>query len=255
MFSLSNLSVTIGQSVLLRDVSASFKCGQITGLIGHNGSGKSTLVKVLARQIHASAGVVTCGGLLLGEISPREFARQVAYLPQNTADSGQMTVRELVACGRYPWHGALGRFGKNDREKVAQAMETTGVAGLADRSVATLSGGERQRVWLAMLIAQNSRFLLLDEPTSALDISHQIEVLSLIQRLSHETGLGVVVIVHDINMAVRFCDRMLALKGGRLIAEGPAAALMRSDTLAEIYGTSMGITPHPSLGIPMAYAN
>ena len=125
-----------------------------------------------------------------------------------------MTVRELVALGRYPWHGALGRFSCTDTRKVLEAMEQTDVVGFADRAVDSLSGGERQRVWLAMLVAQDSDCLLLDEPIFALDIAHQIEVLALVRRLSEERGIGVVVVLHDINMAGRFCDELIALKGG-----------------------------------------
>ncbi len=121
-----------------------------------------------------------------------------------------LLVKELVALGRYPWHGALGRFSKTDREKVDEAMTLTDVVGMADRLVETLSGGERQRVWLAMLVAQDAECLLLDEPISALDIAHQIEVLSLVQGLSHTRGLGVLLVLHDVNMAVRFCDEIIA---------------------------------------------
>ena len=143
-----------------------------------------------------------------------------------------MTVRELVALGRYPWHGALGRFSCTDTRKVLEAMEQTDVVGFADRAVDSLSGGERQRVWLAMLVAQDSDCLLLDEPIFALDIAHQIEVLALVRRLSEERGIGVVVVLHDINMAGRFCDELIALKGGSLLAHGPSAELMRADTLS-----------------------
>jgi iron-chelate-transporting ATPase len=118
-----------------------------------------------------------------------------------------MLVKELVALGRYPWHGALGHFGRADREKVAAAMSLTGVAGMADRLVDTLSGGERQRVWFAMMVAQDAECLLLDEPISALDVAHQVEVLSLVRQLCRTRGLGVVVVLHDVNMAARFATR------------------------------------------------
>ncbi len=152
----------------------------------------------------------------------RPLARKLAYLPQQTPPAAGMLARELVALGRYPWHGALGRFGEADRAKVEEAMALTGTGPLADRLVDTLSGGERQRVWLAMLVAQDPQCLLLDEPTSALDIAYQIEVLALIRQLSHAKGLGVVIVLHDINMAARFCDEILALRAGRLIARGCA---------------------------------
>lgn len=255
MFSISNLGVSIAAIPLLQNISATFAPGEMVGLIGHNGSGKSTLIKVLARQIDRHAGMVTYGGKPIAAIEPRVFAREVAYLPQHNGDTGQMTVRELVACGRYPWHGALGRFSDEDAAKVEQAMVRTHIGGLADRVVATLSGGERQRAWLAMLVAQNSRFLLLDEPTSALDIAHQVEVLTLIRSLAHDNGLGVIVVLHDVNMAARFCDRVLALKGGRLLIDAASETIMDRQLLADIYGLEMGILRHPERGIPLAYVD
>jgi iron complex transport system ATP-binding protein len=166
-----------------------------------------------------------------------------------------MLVKELVALGRYPWHGALGRFGKVDRDKVDEAIELTDIAPFADRLVDTLSGGERQRVWLAMLVAQDAECLLLDEPISALDIAHQIEVLSLVQRLSHSKGLGVVLVLHDVNMAARFCDEILALHSGRLIARGTPEAIMTPEALARIYGVAMDVIVHPGTGRPVAVAS
>ena len=195
----------------------------MAGLVGHNGSGKSTLVKLLARQEAPTAGAIHFDGQPLGAWRDRAFARAVAYLPQHTPLAPGMLVRELVALGRYPWHGALGRFTNADRDKVAEAMALTDTARYADRFVDTLSGGERQRVWLAMLIAQDAGCLLLDEPTSALDIAHQIEVLSLVRKLSRERGVTVIVVLHEINMAARFCDEIVALREGRLVARGAPA--------------------------------
>ncbi len=253
VFSISDLGVSIGGTPLLQSISAAFAPGEMVGLIGHNGSGKSTLIKVLARQIDGYSGTVTYDGRPIAGIEPRAFAREVAYLPQHNGDTGQMTVRELVACGRYPWHGALGRFSTEDADKVDEAMVRTHIDGMADRIVATMSGGERQRAWLAMLVAQDSRFLLLDEPTSALDIAHQVEVLSLIRSLAHDNGLGVIVVLHDVNMAARFCDRVLALKRGRLMIDAASETIMNSQLLADIYGLEMGIIRHPERGIPLAY--
>ncbi len=148
---------------------------------------------------------------------------------------------------------ALGRFGTQDRAKVEEAIHLTDTAPFADRLVDTLSGGERQRVWLAMLVAQDADCLLLDEPISALDIAHQIEVLTLMRRLSEERRLSVVVVLHDINMAARFCDDLVALHGGRLIARGRPDEIVNSDQLAAIYGISMGVIPHPTRGVPICY--
>jgi iron complex transport system ATP-binding protein len=162
-------------------------------------------------------------------------------------------VRELVALGRYPWHGPLGRFDAGHRRVVEEAMVLTDVAGFAGRVVESLSGGERQRVWLAMLLAQESDCLLLDEPISALDVAHQVEVLELVCRLSRDRGLGVVVVLHDINMAARYCDDLVALHGGRLLARGTPPELMNPAMLQAIYGISMGVLPHPESGLPISY--
>lgn len=248
LFELENVTFSVAGRTLLQPLTMSIPAGSLTALIGHNGSGKSTLLKILARQQPASDGVVRFAGKSLGEWGDREFARKLAYLPQQTAPAAGMLVKELVALGRYPWHGALGRFGVTDRQKVEEAIELTGIGHFADRLVDTLSGGERQRVWLAMLVAQDAECLLLDEPTSALDIAHQIEVLSLVRKLSHEKDLSVFVVLHDVNMAARFCDEVFALHSGRLIAQSTPEGIMVPERLQEIYGIPMEVMQHISTG-------
>ena len=252
LFDLDGVSFSVPGRVLLEPLTLSLPTRQVVGLIGHNGSGKSTLLKLLARQQAPTAGTVRFEGTALEAWSSRGFARKVAYLPQQTPASSGMLVKELVALGRYPWHGALGRFGAKDREKVAEAMALTGVEAFADRLVDTLSGGERQRVWIAMLIAQDAECLLLDEPTSALDIAHQIEVLSLVHALSAKKGLGVIVVLHDVNMASRVCDEIIALHSGKLIVRGTPDEVMTSQQLARIYGVEMSVIAHPQTQRPIA---
>ncbi|MFB2552038.1 ATP-binding cassette domain-containing protein [Ensifer soli] len=254
-FRVEAVGLAVDGRAILSDVTLNFPAGEITALVGHNGSGKSTLLKMLARQQQPDTGRVTFCGTPVSTFEPRAFSRRVAYLAQDVGAAAGMTVRELVACGRYPWHGALGRFTARDREKVEEAIALTRLEGLAGRFVETLSGGERQRAWIAMLVAQDSDCLLLDEPTSALDIAHQMEVLALIRRLSHEKGLGVVVVLHDINMSARFADRIHALKRGRVVASGRPADIMRRAALQEIYGIAMDVIPHPGLGLPLAYVS
>jgi iron complex transport system ATP-binding protein len=250
LFDLDAVTFCVPGRTLLEPLTLALPANRVVGLIGHNGSGKSTLLKILARQHPASGGTVRFEGKALPTWTDRDFARTLAYLPQHTPSASGMLVRELVALGRYPWHGALGRFGKIDREKTEEAIELTGIAPFADRLADTLSGGERQRVWLAMLVAQNARCLLLDEPISALDIAQQMEVLSLVRKLSVEQGLGVIVVLHDVNMAARFCDEILALHSGRLIARGTPAEIMTSNELQRIYGLSMDILIQPSTRRP-----
>ncbi|WP_192035156.1 ATP-binding cassette domain-containing protein [Halomonas sp. YLGW01] len=230
---------------LLHPTDLSLAPGQVVGLIGHNGSGKSTLLKLLARQQPPSQGAVHLDGTPLDEWDNRAFARRVAYLPQQLPPAEDLTCRELVGFGRYPWQGLLGRPGREDRAQIERALTLTGTQAFAGRRVDSLSGGERQRVWLAMLLAQGSQYLMLDEPLAALDIAHQVEVLELIRRLCHELGLGVIIVLHDINMAARYCDRLIALHGGRVQAKGSPEQLMHDATLEAIYGLPMRVMPHP----------
>lgn len=241
LFTLSGLCVDVPGRRLLDGLDLTLPQGQVIGLLGHNGSGKSTLLKVLARQVRASSGDVRFRGRSLGEWQARDYARSLAFMPQTTPPAEGMTVRELVALGRYPWHGALGRFGDADHRAVNAALEECGMVLLADRLVDTLSGGERQRAWLAMMVAQEASALLLDEPISALDIAHQVDVLSLVRRMCHEQGRSAVVVLHEVNMAARFCDHLVALRGGRLAMQGSPAEMMTPDALGLIYGLPMQV--------------
>lgn len=240
-FDVKELGIRIGQTPIVRDVSLSFNEGEVTALLGHNGSGKSTLLKVLARQIAPSSGQVTLLGRDFSHTGAREFARIVGYLPQHPPATDGLTVRELVALGRYPWRGPLGRYTGEDRRLVDQAVADTGLTEFQHRSVDTLSGGERQRAWIAMLLAQQTRCLLLDEPISALDVRHQVDTLRLVHRLAEERELTVIVVLHDVDLAARFCDRLVALKAGELIADGRPREIMDSAVLQDIYGIAMGV--------------
>ncbi|WP_153771100.1 ATP-binding cassette domain-containing protein [Labrenzia sp. CE80] len=254
-FSCRNIAVEIGSKLLLSIEDLAFDAAHITGLIGHNGSGKSTLLKLLAGQMTSTSGEIKYAGQRLDEWSRRELARSIAYLPQTPPATRGLLVRELVALGRYPWHGAFGRFSKTDADKTAEAMRLTDITHLADRLVDTLSGGERQRAWIAMMVAQDAKCLLLDEPTSALDVSHQVEVLDLIRELSHARGLAAIVVLHDINMAARYCDRLIALKDGRCVADDRPEALLRPSILQDVYGISMNVMPHPGGNGVLAYVD
>ena len=252
-FSVKHVGLAIDSRVILSDVTLDFPAGEVVALVGHNGSGKSSLLKILARQTLPTTGSVFYDNQDLQKFEDRAFARSVAYLPQDVSSGSDMTIRELVACGRYPWHGALGRFSRIDEEKVENALLATQIESFADRIVGTLSGGERQRAWIAMMIAQDANCLLLDEPTAALDVAHQIEVLSLVRRLAHENGRSVVIVLHDINMAARFCDRIHALKSGRVVASGPPTEILVPKVLHEIYGINMDVVSAVNLAHPLAY--
>ncbi|MDH2326576.1 ATP-binding cassette domain-containing protein [Cereibacter sp. SYSU M97828] len=251
LFSLDRLTVDVPGRRLLDGLTLDVPKGRLVALIGHNGSGKSTLLRTLARQIAPSGGHVQLDGQELGAWSARDYARRLAFMPQTTPPADGMTVRELVALGRYPWHGALGRFGAQDGQAVDRALAECGVAALADRLVDTLSGGERQRAWLAMMVAQGAETLLLDEPISALDISHAVEVMSLVRKMCHRQDRSAVIVLHDVNMAARYCDHVIALRRGRIVMQGDPAELMRPDMLQRIYGLPMQVMTRPD-GTPVA---
>ncbi len=251
LFRIANLSVDVPGRRLLDGVTLDLPAGRMIALIGHNGSGKSTLLRTLARQVAPVAGQAWFEDRALADWRPRDYARRLAFLPQHPPPAEGMTVRELVALGRYPWHGAMGRFSATDDAAVAAALAECALEPLAGRLVDTLSGGERQRAWLAMMVAQAAHALLLDEPISALDIAHQVEVLSLVRRMCHDQGRSAVIVLHDVNMAARFCDHVVALRGGRLAMQGTPADLMRPETLAAIYGLPMQVLADAS-GRPAA---
>ncbi|HEX2524995.1 MAG TPA: ATP-binding cassette domain-containing protein [Geminicoccus sp.] len=253
LFEANQVGFQIAGRWLLQDVTLTVSPGRVLGLIGHNGSGKTTLMKLLARQLSPSKGMIRLVGASLDSWKDRAFARKAAYFPQSPPVAPGLLVRELVALGRYPWHGPLGRFSSNDHAKVDEAMTLAQVDAFGDREVGSLSGGERQRAWLAMLLAHDAACLLLDEPTSALDVAHQFEVLRLVRQLSHKRGLAILLVLHDVNLAARFCDELAALRRGRLLAHGATRELMREDMLEAVYGLPMGIVPHPVSGQPMSY--
>ena len=252
MFDLQSVSFSIDGKTLLQPIDIQFHQGQVYGLIGHNGSGKSTLLKLLARQYSANQGQICLDDVPIAQIAAKKFAQHVAYLPQHLPGGENLTGRELIAFGRYPWQGLFGRKTAEDEAKIEQAIRLTQTESLVDQLVDTLSGGERQRVWLAMLLAQNSRFLLLDEPLAALDVAHQADVMALIRHLSRELSLGVIVVIHDINMAARYCDQLVALHSGRVLAQGSPQSLMQPETLQSIYGVAMQVIAHPAGQHPIA---
>lgn len=252
LFELEAASFAVDGRPLLHPLTLEVPGGRFIGLIGHNGSGKSTLLRLLARQQPASSGTIRLNGKPLKEWGERAFARTVAYLPQTTPAGSGMLVKELAALGRYPWHGALGRVSASDRAKVAEALELTDLGSLAGRLVDTLSGGERQRAWIAMLVAQDTPCMLLDEPISALDVAHQIEILSMIRELSRARNIAVIAVLHDVNMAARFCDDIIALHTGRVVARGLPEHIVTPERLFDIYGVQMEVIPHPRSAHPVA---
>ncbi|OEE31153.1 iron ABC transporter substrate-binding protein [Vibrio genomosp. F10 str. ZF-129] len=253
MYQLLNTSFEIDEKKILQPTTLNFQSGKVTTLLGHNGCGKSTLIKLLSRQNKPARGQVLLNGESVELLSSQQFALNVAYLPQHSPITDGVTVRELVCFGRYPWKGVFGRYSKADYQLVDDAIKKVGLEAFSGRYVATLSGGERQRAWVAMLLAQQSQCLLLDEPTSALDVAHQHELLALIRDLNQTLGLTVIMVLHDINMAAKFSDEIIALHSGQVIAQGTPKELMTPDVLQQIYGMELALFHHPQTGQPISY--
>ncbi|WP_162909282.1 ABC transporter ATP-binding protein [Aggregatilinea lenta] len=235
----SGLTVRRDERDLLRDVSFSVSMGELVGLVGPNGAGKSTLLKAIGGLWSDADGEITLLGQPLRRYSTRQIARIIAHVPQITALDFAFTVEQIVMMGRSPHLGRFEIETGRDREIVQDALERTDTAHLTGRLINTLSGGERQRVLIARALAQQPHVLLLDEPTANLDVQHQLGVLDLLRRLvtggSAQDRLGVVVAVHDLEMAARYCDRLVMLHDGAVLAEGTPDAVLTPDLLAEVY--------------------
>lgn len=253
MFQLIDVSFDVADRTILEPINLTFKKEAITTLLGHNGCGKSTLMKLLSRQNKCSRGQVLLEDKPVDHLNQKDFALKVAYLPQHPPLTDGVTVKELVSFGRYPWKGAFGRYTDEDKAFIDQAIQEVGLEQYQDRFVATLSGGERQRAWVAMLLAQQSECILLDEPTSALDIAHQHELLALIRELNLSRKLTVIMVLHDVNMAAKFSDHLIALHTGKVIAQGAPSDIMQPDVLQQIYGMELALFPHPTTGQPISY--
>lgn len=224
--------------------------GSFTVIVGPNGCGKSTLLRAFARLLPPGSGRIVLDGRSIHDYRPREAARRIGLLPQDSTAPDGITVSELVTRGRYPYHGMFRRHSEADDAAVEQAMAATSVSELADRPVDELSGGQRQRVWVAMAIAQQTPALLLDEPTTFLDIAHQIELLDLFARL-HREGRTLVAVLHDLNHAARYATHLVVMKDGALITQGPPAEVVTADIVNEVFGLRCIVIPDPLTGTPL----
>ncbi|UPO76118.1 ABC transporter ATP-binding protein [Arthrobacter sp. Helios] len=225
--------------------------GRITVIVGANACGKSTLLRGLARLLKPAAGVVQLNGRDINALPSREVARTLGLLPQTPNAPDGITVADLVGRGRYPHQGWFRQWNSRDDEAVAAALEATGTLELAGRDVDELSGGQRQRVWIAMALAQETDILLLDEPTTFLDVTHQVEVLDLLTDLNRRSGTTVVIVLHDLNLAARYADHLIAMKAGAIAAQGDPATIVTTALVRDVFGLDASVIPDPVSGTPM----
>ncbi|UOO82291.1 ABC transporter ATP-binding protein [Uruburuella testudinis] len=225
--------------------------GKITVFIGTNGCGKSTLLKALARQLKPAQGRVTLNGENVLHYPGKKFAKQLAMLAQSPNVPEGISAHQLVRYGRYPHQRLTAGWQPEDDAAVADALALTQTGMLAERAVNTLSGGQRQRVWIAMALAQDTPYLLLDEPTTYLDLAYQIDVLELLQKLNRETGKTIVMVLHDLNLACRYADEIIALCNGGVYLQGPPEKVMTEATVKAVFGLNNKMIADPIYGTPM----
>ncbi|GAB3267608.1 ABC transporter ATP-binding protein [Kineosporia babensis] len=235
----------------LHEVSLKVEPGTVTAVIGPNGCGKSTLLRTLARLLKPEAGVVTLDGTDINRMPSRQVAQRMGVLPQSPTAPDSLSVLDLVARGRDPHRRWYDQWSAQDEEISLAALERCGLLDFAARDLDSLSGGQRQRAWIAMALAQQPRLLLLDEPTTYLDVVHQIEVLDLLRSLHAEAGTTIVMVLHDLTMAARYADRLVAMRAGKVIADGGFAEVMVSEVLARVFDLDCDVITDPRTGRPV----
>lgn len=252
IISVSDLHVGYGDRTVLKGLNVEIPRRQITTLIGSNGCGKSTFLTTLARVREPHKGDIALAGTNISELSRRDYAARVGLLPQTPSAPGTLKVSELVLRGRYPHQSWYGRFTEEDEHAVSEALRRTALLDLADRPLNALSGGQRQRAWLAMVLAQDTEVMLLDEPTTYLDLAHAIDMLRLVKSLSTLDGRTIVMVLHDLNLAARYSDHLIAMgPGGQILKTGSSREVLTAELLAEGFGLDAIIGRDPATGGPM----
>ncbi|MGW3239943.1 ABC transporter ATP-binding protein [Streptomyces sp. VN1] len=249
--STEDLTLGYGDRTVIEGLDLTLAAGRITVIVGANACGKSTLLRSMSRLLAPRAGRVVLDGREVHRTPAKELARTLGLLPQSPVTPEGITVLDLVGRGRHPHQRAFSRWTAKDDAAVAAALEATQTTDLMDRSVDELSGGQRQRVWIAMALAQQTDLLLLDEPTTFLDISHQVEVLDLLTDLNRTRGTTIVMVLHDLNLAARYADRLIALASGGLHAAGPTEDVMTRDMVRSVYDMESRVIKDPVSGRPL----
>lgn len=240
-----------GDRTILNDVSLNVPAGKTTAIVGANACGKSTLLRVLSRLLTPSHGNVLLEGDDIHQLPTRRLAQQLGFLPQSPIAPEGISVLDLVSRGRHPHQGLFKRWSSVDEAAVADALAATHLSELAERHVDELSGGQRQRVWIAMALAQQTNVLLLDEPTTFLDINHQVDVLDLLTDLNQQRGTTIVMVLHELNLAARYADTLIAMAGGHVYAAGPPKAVLTEAMVYDVFGLESRVIDDPITGKPM----
>jgi iron complex transport system ATP-binding protein len=247
----SGLSAGYGEDEILHGLDLAVPPGKITVIVGSNACGKSTLLRAMSRLLSPRQGQVLLDGKSIHRTPPRELARTLGLLPQSPIAPEGITVVDLVSRGRNPHQSLFSRWTRKDDEAVDAALTATKTSDLAERPVDELSGGQRQRVWIAMALAQETEILLLDEPTTFLDISHQVEVLDLLTDLNHARGTTVVMVLHDLNLAARYADHLVAMTDGGVHVSGTPQEVLTEDNVRQVFGLESRIITDPTSGRPI----
>ncbi|MGP8309165.1 Fe(3+) dicitrate ABC transporter ATP-binding protein FecE [Vibrio sp. YIC-376] len=254
MIAANNLKVSYGDKVIIEELNLTLPKGKITALIGPNGCGKSTLLKTLARINMPTSGEVLLNEKALKSYRDKHLAQEMSLLPQVLETPEGITVKRLVEYGRSPYLSHWGKLGEHDKKMVSSAMRETGVEELAEQTVESLSGGQRQRAWIAMILAQDTNIVMLDEPTTYLDLSHQIELMKIMREMNNK-GKTVIVVLHDLNQACRYCDHLVVLKKGQLIAQGTPHDVFTEALLKDVFSLDARVIQDPVANTPMCIAH
>lgn len=250
-FATHQLSAGYGERSVIENLDLVIPHGRITTIVGPNACGKSTLLRSISRLLTPRSGHVLLDGKQVHKTPAKELARVLGLLPQSPIAPEGITVADLVGRGRQPHQGIFSRWSAADDLAVAAALDDTDTAQLADRAIDELSGGQRQRVWIAMALAQQTDILLLDEPTTFLDVSHQVEVLDLLTDLNHRKDTTIVMVLHDLNMAARYADHLVAMRDGQIRAEGPPEQILSEAVIRDVFGLESKVITDPTTNKPL----
>ncbi|MFI7443559.1 ABC transporter ATP-binding protein [Nonomuraea indica] len=247
----AGVTLGYGERTVVENLDLGVHSGTVTTIIGPNGCGKSTLLRALGRLLKPQGGEVLLDGKRIDRMPTREVAKVLGVLPQAPTAPEGLTVADLVARGRHPHQTWYRQWSSDDEAAVGRALDMTGLADLAERPLDELSGGQRQRAWISMALAQGTDLLLLDEPTTFLDLAHQVEVLELVRQLHREASRTIVMVLHDLNLAARYADRLVAMREGQVVAAGDPHDVLTEDLLREVFDLDAKVIPDPVAGTPL----